>query len=108
MVSPINMVQVINEYTYIHNKQPEQCIYYSDLLSEWCNRSVIRIGEVTLTTHTRSAWDPCFLFRFNRFTTDTHCFYKSPTLGNREITNLAITQWHSKPPRHHNNSLAAS
>ena len=62
------------------------------LLSEWFNRSVIRIGEVTLTHHIRSAWDPCFVFRFNRFTTDTHCFCKSPTLGNREITNLVITQ----------------
>ena len=59
------------------------------LLSEWFNRSVIRIGEVTLTHHIRSA---CFVFRFNRFTTDTHCFCKSPTLGNREIANLVITQ----------------
>ena len=67
---------------------------YSDLcksmlLSEWCNRSVIRIGEVTLTHHPRSACDPCFVFRFKRFMTDTRCFCKSLTLGNREITNLA-------------------
>ena len=58
------------------------------LLSERFNRSVIRIGEVTLTHHIMSAWDPCFVFRLNRFTTDTHCFCKSPTLGNSEITKL--------------------
>ena len=71
-------------------------LYYdlckSMLLSEWFNRSVIRIGEETLTHHIRSAWDQCFVFRFNRFTTDTHCFCKSQTLGSREINNLAITQ----------------
>ena len=70
-------------------------LYYdlckSMLLSEWFNRSVIRIGEVTLTHHIRSAWDPCFVFSFNPFTTDTNWFCKSPTLGNGEITNLAIT-----------------
>ena len=86
---------------------------YSDwcksiLLYEWFNRSVIRIGEVALTTHIRTAWDPCFVFRFNRLTTNTHCFCKSSTLGNSDITNLAITQWHSKLPWHHNKSLAAS
>ena len=64
----------------------------SMLLSEWFNQSVIRIGEVTLTHHLMSAWVPCFHFRFNSFMTDTHCFCKSLTLGNREITNLVITQ----------------
>ena len=75
-------------------------LYYdlckSMLLSEWFNRSVIRNGEVTLTHHKimwhiRSAWDPCFVFCLIAFTTDTHGFCKSPILGNREITNLAIT-----------------
>ena len=62
------------------------------LLSDWFNRSGIRIGEVTLTHHLKSAWVSCFVFRINRFMTDTHCFCKSPTLVNREITNLVITQ----------------
>ncbi len=78
----------------------------SMLLSEWFNRSLTRIDEVTLT-HDIIMLSPGIHALFSvvtRFSTNTHCFRMSRSLGKRETTNLAIIHWHITPPWNNNKS----